>query len=373
MITFEMEDLIGVLQGLTPYLIAMGVAIIAAIAVIIAVKKLPKPKKHMIRWEAVIAMLLVIVLCANLICFGPMAALLSLVAGGGEQRTTLTDDLTKEAEAAALRIAEEGFVLLDNDGILPMKDTKKLNLFGWASTNPVYGGAGSGGINDLYPMVSLIGGLEQSGFEINKELVDFYTAFAPNRAAVSITAQNWNLPEPPAATYPDALISNAKSYSDTAVIVISRLAGEGHNDIPQDMGGTDIYTNNSESYNDFEKGEHYLQLNKTERDLVDLVCSNFENVIFVYNGAYAFELGFVEERPQIKACVWAPGPGNAGFAALGEILRGTVNPSGKTNDTFVYDIDAAPYYNNAEKTVSVWPFQNYETEYRFDVSGKQLR
>ena len=209
MITFEMEDLIGVLQGLTPYLIAMGVAIIAAIAVIIAVKKLPKPKKRMIRWEAVIAMLLVIVLCANLICFGPMAALLSLVAGGGEQRTTLTDDLTKEAEAAALRIAEEGFVLLDNDGILPMKDTKKLNLFGWASTNPVYGGAGSGGINDLYPMVSLIGGLEQSGFEINKELVDFYTAFAPNRAAVSITAQNWNLPEPPAATYPDALISNA--------------------------------------------------------------------------------------------------------------------------------------------------------------------
>lgn len=350
MISFEMEDLIGVLQGLTPYLIAMGVAIIAAIAVIIAVKKLPKPKKRMIRWEAVVAMLLVIVLCANLICFGPMAALLSLVAGGGEQRTTLTDDLTKEAEAAALRIAEEGFVLLDNDGILPLKDTKKLNLFGWASTNPVYGGAGSGGINDLYPMVSLIGGLEQSGFEINKELVDFYTAFAPNRAAVSITAQNWNLPEPPAATYPDTLISNAKSYSDTAVIVISRLAGEGHNDIPQDMGGTDIYTNNSESYNDFEKGEHYLQLNKTERDLVDLVCSNFENVIFVYNGAYAFELGFVEEKPQIKACVWAPGPGNAGFAALGEILRGTVNPSGKTNDTFVYDIDAAPYYNNAEKT-----------------------
>ena len=95
MITFEMEDLIGVLQGLTPYLIAMGVAIITAIAVIIAVKKLPKPKKRMIRWEAVIAMLLVIVLCANLICFGPMAALLSLVAGGGEQRTTLTDDLTK--------------------------------------------------------------------------------------------------------------------------------------------------------------------------------------------------------------------------------------------------------------------------------------
>ena len=97
------------------------------------------------------------------------------------------------------------------------------------------------------------------------------------------------------------------------------------------------------------RGDHYLQLNKTERDMVELVCANFENVIVVYNGAYAFELGFFEEYPQIKGVVWAAGPGNVGFTALGEILAGTVNPSGRTNDTFVYDIDSAPYYNNAEK------------------------
>ncbi|MGX8688306.1 MAG: glycoside hydrolase family 3 N-terminal domain-containing protein, partial [bacterium] len=80
-----------------------------------------------------------------------------------------------------------------------------------------------------------------------------------------------------------------------------------------------------------------------------LVCANFDKVVLVYNGAYAFELGFAEEFDQIKSVVWAPGPGNVGFTALGEILKGTVNPSGHTNDTFVYDMKKAPYYNNAEK------------------------
>ena len=348
MITFEMEDLIGVLQGLTPYFIAIGVILIAAIAITVAVKKLPKEKKGFLRGETWMAAILAIVIVINLILTGPMAALLSLVAGSGETRTTLTDELTEEAEGAALRIAEEGFVLLQNDGLLPMEG-KKLNLFGWASTNPVYGGAGSGGINALYPMVSLIDGIKNAGFEVNQELIDFYLGFAENRAAVSITAQNWNLPEPPVALYSDDLVNHAKSFSDTAVIVISRLAGEGHNDIPQDMGSTEIYTDNSSDYHDWEAGQHYLELNRTERDMVELVCKNFDNVILVYNGAYAFELGFCEEYDQIKSVIWAPGPGNVGFTALGEIMNGSVNPSGKTNDTFVYDIDAAPYYNNAEK------------------------
>ena len=83
--------------------------------------------------------------------------------------------------------------------------------------------------------------------------------------------------------------------------------------------------------------------------MVDLVCSNFDNVVVVYNGAYAFELGFAEEYEQIKGVIWAAGPGNVGFTALGEILNGTVNPSGKTNDTFVYDMKNTAYWNNAEK------------------------
>ena len=127
--------------------------------------------------------------------------------------------------------------------------------------------------------MSLIESIQNAGFEVNQELIDFYTAFAPNRAAVSITAQNWNLPEPPVKNYGDELIENAKNFSDTAVIVISRLAGEGHNDIPQDMAACEIYTDNSEDYRDWNEGDHYLQLNNTEKDMVRLVCDNFENVI----------------------------------------------------------------------------------------------
>ena len=348
MISFEMEDLIGVLQGLVPYFIAIGLALAAAIAVSIAVKKLPKAKKKCLRGETWMAALLAIILVINLICIGPMSALLNLV-GSVPTPTKVSDALAQEASAVALKIAEEGFVLLENEGILPLKDTKKLNLFGWSSTNPVYGGAGSGGINDLYTKVSLIEAIRNAGFEINQDLIDFYTGYAENRAAVSITAQNWNLPEPPVKNYGEELIENAKAFSDTAVIVISRLAGEGHNDIPQDMANCEIYTDNSEEYPDWNEGDHYLQLNNTEKDMVKLVCDNFENVIVVYNGAYAFELGFAEEFDSIKGVVWAAGPGNVGFTALGEILAGTVNPSGRTNDTFVYDMKTTPYWNNAEK------------------------
>ena len=348
MISFEMEDLIGVLQGLVPYFIAIAVALVAAIAVTVAVKKLPQAKKKFIRGESWMAALLVIVIVANLICLGPMSALLSLV-GGGATPTTISDNLAKEAEAVATQIAEEGFVLLENEGVLPLQNTQRLNLFGWASTNPVYGGAGSGGLNDLYHKVSLIEGIENAGFEVNPALTEFYLGYAENRAAVSITAQNWNLPEPPAANYSAELLQGAKDFSDTALIVISRMAGEGHNDIPQDMAACEIYTDNSKAYPDWDEGAHYLELNNTERDMVELVCSNFDNVIVVYNGAYAFELGFCEEYPQIKGVIWAGGPGNVGFTALGEILAGTVNPSGRTNDTFVYDMTQTPYWNNAEK------------------------
>lgn len=346
MISFEIEDLIGVLQGLTPYLAAIGLLIVAAIAVSIAVKGQPREKRSFtckVTWLGALAGIAVVI---NLICFGPMSTLITLVTGSGQ----VSEETTGEASAVARAIAEEGFVLLENeDAMLPLDEGTRLNLFGWASTNPIYGGAGSGGINDLFPVVSLIDGLKEAGFEVNQDLVDFYLGYAESRAAVSITAQNWDLPEPPASTYTDELISSSQGFSNTAVIVISRLAGEGHSDIPQDMSQA-IYQDNSDDYADFEADDHYLQLSKSEADMVDLVCRNFDDVIVIYNGAYAFELGFVEEYPQIKALIWTPGPGNVGFTALGEILAGTVNPSGKTNDTFVYDIDSAPYYNNAEKT-----------------------
>ena len=345
MISVEMEDVLAVLQLCKPYIIGIIAALVIGIVIMIACRRMSKGKKFLIRGEAAIAMVLVVVVCVNMICFGPMATLIGLATGNG----TLSDETNEEAAEVAEEIMEDGIVLLKNESLLPLNETKKLNIFGWESINPAYGGAGSGGINDLYDIVSLNQGLENAGFSINQELVDFYNNYGADNPEMSIQKQSWTLPEPPVDTYSDELIKSAKEYSDVAVVVLSRKAGEGHNDIPMDVRKA-AYDNNSDEYDDFPEGEHYLQLSQTERDMVDMVCSNFDNVIVVYNGANQFELGFADEYPQIKSVVWCPGTGNVGFNALGKVFSGEVNPSGKTPDTFIYDMTTAPWWNNAEKT-----------------------
>ena len=345
MISVEMEDVLAVLQLCKPYIIGIIAALVIGIVIMIACRRMSRGKKFLIRGEAAIAMVLAVVVCVNMICFGPMATLIGLATGNG----TLSDETNEEAAEVAEEIMEDGIVLLKNESLLPLNETKKLNIFGWESINPAYGGAGSGGINDLYDIVSLNQGLENAGFSINQELVDFYNNYGADNPEMSIQKQSWTLPEPPVDTYSDELIKSAKEYSDVAVVVLSRKAGEGHNDIPMDVRKA-AYDNNSDEYDDFPEGEHYLQLSQTERDMVDMVCSNFDNVIVVYNGANQFELGFADEYPQIKSVVWCPGTGNVGFNALGKVFSGEVNPSGKTPDTFIYDMTTAPWWNNAEKT-----------------------
>ena len=345
MISVEMEDVLAVLQLCKPYIIGIIAALVIGIVIMIACRRMSRGKRFLIRGEAAIAMVLAVVVCVNMICFGPMSTLIGLATGNG----TLSDETNEEAAEVAEEIMEDGIVLLKNESLLPLNETKKLNIFGWESINPAYGGAGSGGINDLYDIVSLNQGLENAGFSINQELVNFYNNYGADNPEMSIQKQSWTLPEPPVDTYNDELIKSAKEYSDVAVVVLSRKAGEGHNDIPMDVRKA-AYDNNSDEYDDFPEGEHYLQLSQTERDMVDMVCSNFDNVIVVYNGANQFELGFADEYPQIKSVVWCPGTGNVGFNALGKVFSGEVNPSGKTPDTFVYDMTTAPWWNNAEKT-----------------------
>ena len=345
MISVEMEDVLAVLQLCKPYIIGIIAALVIGIVIMIACRRMSRDKRFLIRGEAAIAMVLAVVVCVNMICFGPMATLIGLATGNG----TLSDETNEEAAEVAEEIMEDGIVLLKNESLLPLNETKKLNIFGWESINPAYGGAGSGGINDLYDIVSLNQGLENAGFSINQELVDFYNNYGADNPEMSIQKQSWTLPEPPVDTYSDELIKSAKEYSDVAVVVLSRKAGEGHNDIPMDVRKA-AYDNNSDEYDDFPEGEHYLQLSQTERDMVDMVCSNFDNVIVIYNGANQFELGFADEYPQIKSVVWCPGTGNVGFNALGKVFSGEVNPSGKTPDTFIYDMTTAPWWNNAEKT-----------------------
>ena len=345
MIAIQWEDVIGVLQTCAPYLIALAVLWVIAVIVMIACRKAKKSRKRMIRKYSGLSMVLTLVVVLNLICLGPMSALINLTMGSGQ----VSDSTTDEAIEVADQIAEEGMVLLENDGILPISEPSNINLFGWSSVNPTYGGTGSGGLNELYEKISLIDSLEDAGFNVNQDLVDFYNEFSTERAEMSLSTQNWTLTEPPASSYSDDLMQGAKDFSDTAVIVLSRIAGEGHNDMPGDVTEAS-YDNNLNGYNDFESGEHYLQLSQTEEDLVDLVCTNFDNVIVVYNAANPMELGFIDQYEQIRAAIWCQGPGHTGFEALGKILNGEVNPSGKTTDTFIYDMTAAPWWNNWENT-----------------------
>lgn len=344
MIGVEMEDVIAVLELCKPYIIGIAAAIIIGTAVIIACRKMHKSRRFLVRGNAALAMILAIGIFLNFICFGPLATLIGLAMGDG----TLSDETNAESAKIAENVMAEGIVLLENDGLLPLAGTTNINLFGWESIEPAYGGVGSGGINDLYEIVNLVQGIENAGFSVNQDLLSFYENYGAEKPEMSIQKQSWTLPEPPVSTYPQELIQGAKEFSDVAAIVISRKAGEGHNDIPMDVSKAS-YGNNSEEYDDFQEGEHYLQLSQTEKDLVEMVCENFDKVIVIYNGANQFEMGFVEEYEQVKAALWCAGTGNVGFSALGKILSGEINPSGRTPDTFVYDMTTAPWWNNGGK------------------------
>ena len=360
MLQINMDDVWNVLNSCKPYLIFFGVVFVLGVIVLIACKKLSKPKRKFVRSQTSIAILLVLVITVNLICFIPMSSLITLATGKG----TIKETTSEAASELCKVIAEEGIVLLKNDkNFLPLNNEKNLNVFGWASINPCYGGTGSGSLSDAYETVSLLKGLENAGFQLNTELSDFYKEYRADRPEVGMLSQDWTLPEPTADSYSNEMIENAKEFSDTALVVITRVGGEGA-DIPTDVSKV-TYTNNSKEYKDFADGEHYLQLSQTEKDMLNLVCSNFNNVVVVYNGANTMELGFINEYPQIKGALWCPGTGQNGFDALGEILNGSVNPSAKTSDTFVKNLKSTPTWNNFGNFV-------YDNMNEFKVEGNDF-
>lgn len=339
MLAINMDDVIKVVSSIKGYLIALAAVVLLAVAVMVGCRKMKKSKKYLIRWQAGLGLVAAAAIIVNLILTGPMYSMVSLATGGGK----VSEENVASATQLCEDIADEGIVLLDNDGTLPMAKNSKLNVFGWASTNPCYGGTGSGALSDAYPTVTLLEGLTNAGFELNTELSDFYTSYRADRPVVGMFSQDWTLPEPEAAQYTDEMMNNAKAFSDTAMVVITRVGGEGA-DLPTDV--SQVTYDAGHSYNDFEPGEHYLQLSKTEKDMIDLVCKNFDKVVVVYNGANAMELGWVKDYSQIKSVIWCAGTGQSGFNALGSILCGDVNPSGRTIDTFVYDLTQTPTANN---------------------------
>ncbi|MBW3082074.1 glycoside hydrolase family 3 protein [Bifidobacterium phasiani] len=347
MLGINIDDVIAVIQSVRPQLIAIVVALVLGIVATVAVNRRTVASQgvrkltHSTVWVAVVA---AIAVCVNLMLTGPLSSMLTMATA---ERHELTQETIDATEQLAVDIEREGITLLRNDNdMLPLTDTDAINVFGWASTNPIYGGTGSGSLSDAYAMTSLLDSLHDAGYETNDELTDFYTDYGTERGVIAVTEADWSLPEPPASTYSDDLIADARDFSDTAMIVIGRVGGEGF-DLPTDMGADSVtYNDNSADYEDFPAGTHYLELSQTERDMIDLVTSNFDDVILVYNGANAFELSFVEDYPQIQSVLWAPHPGQVGFEALGEVISGEVNPSGKTSDTFLYDLTQNPTWNN---------------------------
>ncbi|MBR3270785.1 MAG: glycoside hydrolase family 3 protein, partial [Clostridia bacterium] len=246
-------------------------------------------------------------------------------------------DATEQSMQMAETLEAEGIVLLKNDNAaLPLASGTKVNLFGYGSVDPIYGGTGSGS-GDTSKNVDVVKGLSNAGLVVNEELVKFYQNSGVSRPKQGgYSGSNFTPAEVPASAYTDAVLQQAKDFSDVAIVVFSRIGGEG-GDLPMDMFAA--------GYSKTDDGRHYLELTQDEEDLLNLVkAQGFGKVIVLINSSNTMELGFADG---VDACVWVGSPGAVGFNAVGEVLSGTVNPSGRLVDTYAYDLTSSPAYWNA--------------------------
>jgi len=347
------EDITTTAKALSSYLIALAVIIVLLVVVTIASIKMMKPLGSLVRGQSLVAAILAIVVIVNMICMGPQYSLINNMLG---DQYYLSESTIRASEDLVEEIAGEGMVLLKNEkNILPLQDTQKINVFGWSSTNPIYGGTGSGSIDES-TCTSLLQGLEDAGYELNTKISDFYMNYLDTRPEVSMSGQDWTIPEPTMDEYNEAeIFENAKGFSDKAIVVIARTGGE-NTDLPTSITDDDTYdpdggwsgasgvryTSNTD---DVDPSKSYLELSNREQALIDRVTQEFEEVIVVVNSANAMELGFLDEYDAIKGAIWCAGPGQTGFAALGQIISGDINPSARLVDTFVYDLMNIPTIN----------------------------
>ena len=241
-----------------------------------------------------------------------------------------------ESTETAKSLADEGFVLLKNENnVLPLAN-KQVNVFGYSSIDINFGGTGSGSGSNEYN-VGFYEGLENAGISVNEDLKAFYNDAYTEKQKTNVMAMvggDYNSYEPSIDTYTEKMIDQAKDYSDTAIVVLTRNGGEG-GDLPQDTA----------AYQGGTAGEHYLELNKNERDMIAMVEENFENIIVVINSSNAMELGFLDDEA-IDGALWIGGPGCEGCNSLAQILEGEINPSGRLADTYAYDLTSNPSYYN---------------------------
>ncbi len=239
------------------------------------------------------------------------------------------EDIIAMSSQVAVNIEQEGIVLLENeDDVLPLGD-KNVNIFGAGSVVPFLGGAGSGAITTEDP-VTFYEALDENNINYNTELRDLYVQECSgnempktdntvvNNLLQLVLAQN-SLEEMVCEKLTEDIMQNAVEFSDTAIIVISRTSRETA-DIPMEV----------------------LSLSEEETKLVEKVTSTFENVIVLFNTGNVMEMGWLQEYESIKAAAMIWIPGEFGMRAVGQMLSGEVNPSGRLTDTIAYSIKDHP-------------------------------
>ena len=280
----------------------------------------------------VMAIILIAVVAGNVVC-GVFSEMITTYFGGFGLDTSNIDYASSQAACEA--IEAEGAVLVKNENdALPLKDVKKINVFGWSSISPSYSGGGSGSSNSLSLAKDFFAGFENAGFEYNKKLETFYRNYKAKRGDFS-----WSKSYPyldliePDASEVEKEIEDAKAFSNVAVVVISRFGGE-HQDIPK----TQVKWNKAE-----DKTRTYLDATKEEEDLLKLLGKNFDKVIVIVNSTNSMNLGFVAAK-EVDAALVVGAMGQYGSYSVGKILKGEITPSGKLADTAAYDLSTAATY-----------------------------
>ena len=299
-----------------------------------------------------VAFLAVVLIVLNIVV-GMFADILSAAVCGTHSKATAKEieQNYKDGTLLAEEIEGEGLVLAqNNDGVLPLsKDVKKVNVFGWSSTQWVYGGSGSG--QCVTWGKNIYDALDDYNVAYNDELPDMYRKFCDKREYASKGALNsYNyqfsrLYEPSvkdSAYYTEAMLGNALYFSDTAIVVIGRVSGES-NDCPKAQ--YKVTKRKGEVVED--KSRTYLEISAEEEELLTYVGANYKNVIVLVNSTNTMELGFMETIEGLDACMIVGGTGTDAVTAVVKAIYGDINPSGKTVDTYAYELETNASYANA--------------------------
>lgn len=250
------------------------------------------------------------------------------------------DEVDEAAKALVEEIAASGIVLAKNEaGALPLAASSKVTMLGRSAADPVFGGSGSGSV-DTNTAVTARAGLENAGLTVNDPVFAAIEAFAAENPRGYIEMDNpeastYTIGEMPVAQYEAQAATFAQS-PDAAVVFIGRPGGEG-GDLTQDMTGWD---------DNAEPGQHQLELNTDEKDLVELAKASFDTVVVVVNASTTLEMGDLQDDPGVDAILLAGSPGATGLDALGRVITGDVNPSGRTADLWAADFTADPTFAN---------------------------